>query len=108
LKPTKKEDVQLKVAGKVYTLPATLPARTVLTQMRYATEGQEIPMNVLPEWITSLVGNDNFNQMLDDGMTWEQMNEVLAFLLEAYGLAGGSSDETLGESASEEGSDDPK
>jgi len=38
----KKEDVQLKVAGKVYTLPATLPARTVLTQMRYATEGQEI------------------------------------------------------------------
>lgn len=104
----KKEDVQLKVAGKVYTLPATLPARTVLTQMRYATEGQEIPMNVLPEWISSLVGNDNFNQMLDDGMTWEQMNEVLAFLLETYGLAGGSSDETLGESASEEGSDDPK
>lgn len=109
LEADKKEEVQLKVAGKVYTLPATLPARTVLTQMRYASEGQEIPMNVLPEWIGSLVGQENFDQMLSDGMTWEQMNEVLAFLLEAYGLAGNSDvAEAVGETAGEEGSDSPK
>ena len=38
-----KEHLQIKVAGKTYELPATLPARTVLAQMRYANEGDEIP-----------------------------------------------------------------
>ncbi len=65
------------------------------------------PMNVLPDWISSLVGDSNFDQMLEDGMTWEQMNEVLTFLLQAYGLSGGT-DEAVGESEPEEDSDDPK
>jgi hypothetical protein len=104
----KKEDVQLKVAGKVYTLPATLPARTVLTQMRYASEGDQIPMNIVPEWIASLVGQDNYDQMLNDGMTWEQMNNVLSYLLEVYGLTA-ASDETVGETVdTEEDSENPK
>ena len=103
----KEENVQFKVAGREYSLPATLPAKVVLTQMRYTSEGNEIPMNVLPDWISSLVGDSNFDQMLEDGMTWEQMNEVLTFLLQAYGLSGGT-DEAVGEAEPEEDSDDPK
>ena len=49
----KEENVQFKVAGREYSLPATLPAKVVLTQMRYTSEGNEIPMNV-----RSLMGVD--------------------------------------------------
>ena len=108
LEADKQEEVQHKVAGKVYTLPATLPARTVLTQMRYSSEGDQIPMNIVPEWIASLVGQDNYDQMLSDGMTWEQMNSVLQYLLEVYGLTA-AADETVGETVdTEEESDSPK
>ena len=103
----KEENVQFKVAGREYTLPATLPAKVVLTQMRYTSEGNEIPMNVLPDWISSLVGDSNFDQMLEDGMTWEQMNDLLSYLLEAYGLAAQPEEEVEAE-GEEEDSEAPK
>jgi len=103
LKADKKEQLQIKVAGKEYDLPAALPAKTVLTQMRYAGEsGDTVPMNMVPEWIASLVGQDNFDSMLEDGMTWTQMNDLLVYLLEAYGLQA-SADELAGEAEDEEG-----
>lgn len=106
-KADKNKKLQIKVAGKEYDLPATLPARTVLAQMRYAKEST-VPMEYLPEWIASLVGKDNFDQMLEDGMTWDQMNDLLVYLLEQYGLQG-ASDQKAGEVEDESGdSDSPK
>lgn len=106
LKADKQEILQIKVAGKTYDLPATLPARTVLTQMRFAGEsGDTVPMNMIPEWIASLVGQENFDQMLEDGMTWNQMNELLVYLLEAYGLQG-AADELAGEAEDEQGDEE--
>ena len=106
LKADKQETLQIKVAGKQYDLPATLPARTVLTQMRYAGEsGDQVPMNMIPEWIASLVGQENFDQMLGDGMTWNQMNDLLVYLLEAYGLQG-TADELAGEAEDEQGDEE--
>jgi hypothetical protein len=108
LEADKDERVQIKVAGKSYELPATLPARTVLTQMRFQTDGNQIPMDVIPDWIESLVGKNNYEDMLDNGMTWNQMNEVLAYLLEIYGLTP-AGDEAVGETVdTEEDSEDPK
>ena len=101
-----KQPLQIKVAGKTYELPATLPARTVLAQMKYANVGDTIPMEIMPEWIASLVGQDKLNQMLEDGMTWEQMNEVLGYLLEVYGLTGSDSGES--KDTEEDSEDDPK
>ena len=98
------EKLQIKVAGKTYDLPATLPARTVLAQMRYANEST-VPMEYLPDWIASLVGQENFDQMLEDGMTWDQMNDLLVYLLEEYGLQGGT-DDVAGEVEDESGDDD--
>lgn len=98
------EKLQIKVAGKTYDLPATLPARTVLAQMRYANEST-VPMEYLPDWIASLVGQENFDQMLEDGMTWDQMNDLLVYLLEEYGLQG-ATDDVAGEVEDESGEDD--
>lgn len=102
-----KEPLQIKVAGKTYELPATLPARTVLAQMKYANEGDVIPMDLLPEWIGSLVGKEVLDDMLDNGMTWEQMNDLLSYLLEAYGLSA-QPDEEVEADGEEEDSEAPK
>lgn len=82
------EPLQIKVAGRAYELSPTLPARVVLTQMRHSADGANIPFEVIPEWIEALVGPDDFAQMMEDGITWNQMQEVLNYLLEFYGLNG--------------------
>jgi len=103
-KADKKEKLQIKVAGKTYDLPATLPARTVLAQMRYAGE-EAVPIDMIPEWIASLVGQDNFDQMLEDGITWDQMNDLLTYLLQEYGLQVAGT-EVVGEVEDSEGDED--
>jgi hypothetical protein len=83
----KKEELQIKVAGTTYNLPATLPAKAVLQQMRIADDGNDVPFEAVPQWIASLVGQDKLDEMLENGMSWEQMNDLLNWLMEAYGLA---------------------
>ena len=51
------------------------------------------------------MGEDNFSQMLDDGVAWEQMNSILEWMLEAYGLQSETEEES--EDTEEEG-DSPK
>ena len=94
LNADKQEKLQLKVAGKTYELPATLPARAVLAQMSMA-EGEELNLASIADWIKSIVGEDNFQQMLDDGVAWDQMNSMLEWMLEAYGLAAGDTEESV-------------
>ncbi len=104
LKADKKEKLQLKVAGRTYELPATLPARAVLAQMSMAEE-DELNLASIAEWLKQIVGEDNFQQMLDDGVAWEQMNSMLEWMLEAYGL---TAEETEEEAETTEDGDSPK
>ena len=56
--------------------------------------------------LDSITGwKDNFQQMLDDGMTWDQMNSMLEWMLEAYGLTAGETEE---EAETTEDGDGPK
>lgn len=104
LNADKQEKLQLKVAGKTYELPATLPARAVLAQMSMAEE-EELNLTSIAEWLKQIVGEDNFQQMLDDGVAWEQMNSMLEWMLEAYGL---TAEETEEEAETTEDGDGPK
>tara|TARA_B100000212_G_scaffold318078_1_gene274205 strand:- start:90 stop:440 length:351 start_codon:yes stop_codon:yes gene_type:complete len=97
------ENISFKLAGKNYELPGQLPARVVLTQMRYMDADGEMAANTLPEWLESLVGKSNLDEMLDSGATWPQLDELLQFLLDEYGLAGDQEIE-----AEAEGDADPK
>ena len=56
--------------------------------------------------LESLVGKENLESMLDDGATWNQLDELLQWLLTEYGIGG--DDEDLELEVAEEGSDDPK
>ena len=92
LNADKQEKLQLKVAGKTYELPATLPARAVLAKISMA-EGEELTLASIADWIKSIVGEESFQQMLDDGVAWDQMNSMLEWMLEAYGLTAGETEE---------------
>lgn len=97
------EKIEFKIAGKTYELPGELPARVVLTQMRYMDSQGGMEPSSLPVWLESLVGKDNLDEMLDNGATWPQLDSLLQYLLEAYNIAG---DEEI--EASAEGETDPK
>lgn len=104
LEEADKQELQIKVAGKTYDLPAALPARTVLEQMRFAEAGAEMAFEAIPQWIASLIGDEKLEQMLEDGITWDQMNSLLEYLMGVYGL----NTEEESEEVEEEDSDSPK
>ncbi len=81
------EAIKFKIAGNDYELPGQLPARVVLTQMRYMDESGAMDANQLPVWLESLVGKDNLDEMLDAGATWPQLDSLLQFLLDAYNIS---------------------
>jgi len=99
------EAIKFKIAGSDYELPGQLPARVVLTQMRYMDESGAMDANQLPVWLESLVGKENLDEMLDNGATWNQLDELLQWLLNQYGI-GNADDEIEVEAEGDEG--DPK
>lgn len=80
------EVIVVQVGGKRYTLPAELPAKLILSQLRYLQPGGVLPTNFIPEWLETLVGKANMDDMLERGMTWNQLEELTLYLLEEYGL----------------------
>lgn len=83
-KENKKEPITVKLNGKVYTFPPALPARTVLAQMRWMDETGAMPTAAVPEWLASIVGDETMEEILEEGATWEQLEDLLQFLLSEY------------------------
>lgn len=84
VKEEEKEPVSVKVMGRVYELAPQLPARVVLKQIKLMDESGGIGTADLPEWLGSLVGEDNLKQMLEDGASWQQLENVTMKLLIHY------------------------
>ena len=74
--------------------------------MKMAEDGESQDLSAIANWVESIVGKDNFNSMLDDGVGWEKLNDILVWLLEAYGLA--TPDEVEEAQAAAEEGDSPK
>ena len=81
------ENLELTMIGKKYSLPGQIPARVVLTQMRYMDETGVVPTSVIPEWLESLLGEDTMDELISKGATWPQLEELLNWLLEKYGIS---------------------
>lgn len=99
-----KEELEFVLSGKKYTLPAQIPARVILTQMRYMDESGVVPTSVIPEWLESLLGKSTLEEVVENGATWPQLEELLNWLLDKYGIATGEM-ETADD---QEGEDSPK
>ena len=98
------EMLEFTMIGNKYTLPGQIPARVVLTQMRYMDETGVVPTSVIPEWLESLLGEDTLEELISKGATWPQLEELLNWLIEKYGIS--QSDEELETAESED--DTPK
>lgn len=85
-KESAKEPITIKLNGKTYQFPPALPARTVLAQMRWMDETGAMPTAAIPEWLSSIVGEDIMEEILEDGATWEQLEQLLEFLLKEYNV----------------------
>lgn len=86
-KESNKEPITIKLNGKVFNFPPALPARTVLAQMRWMDETGSMPTAAIPEWLGSIVGDDVMEEILEDGATWEQLEDLLEFLLKEYNVS---------------------
>lgn len=84
---SKNENLEFTMIGKKYSLPGQIPARVVLTQMRYMDETGVVPTSVIPEWLESLLGEDTMDELISKGATWPQLEELLNWLLEKYGIS---------------------
>ena len=58
------EMLEFTMIGNKYTLPGQIPARVVLTQMRYMDETGVVPKSVIPEWLESLLGEDTLEELI--------------------------------------------
>lgn len=76
-------DIVFRVKGQRYTLSGDLPARVVLMRMTDAFADTD-----LSEWCKALVGDDFYAQMLEDGITMEQMVDLTIWLMQEYKISG--------------------
>lgn len=104
VKEETKEELEFVLGGKKYSLPGQIPARVILTQMRYMDETGVVPTSVIPEWLESLLGKTTLEEVVNNGATWPQLEELLNWLLDKYGIATGEM-ETADDT---EGDDSPK
>ena len=95
--------IAVKVNGETHEFPPALPARTVLAQMRWTDESGAMPTAAVPEWLASLVGDEVMEEILEKGATWNQLEELLEYLLVEYNVQDVNDTE---EKAVEEGEDD--
>jgi len=80
------DKLTFKVGGKVYEAPSQLPAKVVLTQLKLTNEQGGIEQQNLGEWLTALIGEDIFNDMLDNNVSWPQLEKVLNTCYKSMGL----------------------
>jgi len=80
------DKISFKVAGKLYEAPSQLPAKVVLTQLKLTNEEGGIAQQNLGEWLQALLGEEIFKDMLDRDVSWNQLEAVLNYLLQEYGV----------------------
>ena len=71
--------------------------------MRWMDESGAMPTAAVPEWLASLVGDEVMEEILEKGATWNQLEELLEYLLVEYNVQDVNDTE---EKAVEEGEDD--
>lgn len=87
-----KESIKVKIEGRNYEFPPELPARVVLSQLRFMNDTGQLDAAQIPEWLATLVGQGNLDQMLEDGASWTKLQQLLAYLLQEYGITAGELD----------------
>lgn len=99
--------ITFKVAGQTFECPAQLPAKVVLTQLKMQNEQGGIDQKDIGEWLRMLIGEAIFDKLIENNISWQQLEELLGWLLVQYGIVPSAEElEVVAEEGGEE--EDPK
>jgi hypothetical protein len=98
--------LDFKVAGKKYSIPSQLPASVVLGQLTILNETGSIDTKQIGKFLEQLLGEEVLKDMMDNKVSWKQLEELLNWLLIKYEVI--PDPDAVVESTEEEDSDTPK
>ena len=78
--------ITFKVAGQTFDCPAQLPAKVVLTQLKMQNELGGIDQKDIGEWLRMIIGEETFDKLLEQNISWTILEELLSWLLVQYGI----------------------
>jgi hypothetical protein len=82
------EDITILLRGKEYTLPGRVEAKVVVQVLRLMDSTGQVHPEVVPDFWATLIGEERLTEMLDDGMTWTQLQALQTELLSRWGIIG--------------------
>jgi predicted alpha-1,6-mannanase (GH76 family) len=81
------EGYKFKVKGREYELPPSVPAGVMLDSVRLHKEyddEDEIPTEDLIEIATKMIGEDEVDQMVEDGISTDELGDIIMWANETY------------------------
>lgn len=84
-KEKKGETISFKMFGDNYKLPSSMPAMFMLELIRGEKEDELSPETIF-KMMSALLGEDNFNKLVQKGLTIDQMEDVITWVAEQYGV----------------------
>lgn len=76
--------LDFKVAGKNYSIPGQLPASVVLGQLAILNENGLVDPKQMGKFLEQLLGEQVLKDMMDNNVSWKQLEELLNWLLIQY------------------------
>ena len=78
--------LDFKVAGRKYSIPGQLPASVVLGQLSILNEDGSVDPTQIAKFLGELVGDENLKDMMDNKVSWKQLEDLLNWLLIQYNV----------------------
>ena len=78
--------LDFKVAGRKYSIPGQLPASVVLAQLSILNEDGSVDPTQIAKFLGELVGDENLKDMMDNKVSWKQLEDLLNWLLIQYNV----------------------
>jgi len=86
-KEKNQEGYSFKARGEEYELPPSVPASIMLEALNLKKEygdEEELPPEKTIELAVNMLGQDQVDQMLDDGLTADELGDIIVWANEQY------------------------
>lgn len=80
------EPITVLLNGTKYEFPGRVEAKVVVQVLRLMDSTGEVRPEVVPDFWATLVGEERLDAMLDDGMSWTQLQALQTELLKRWGI----------------------
>jgi hypothetical protein len=78
------EQISFTMFGEDYFLPSSMPAAFMVELLR-GQKDDELSVESVFRMMSTLLGNKNFDRLVDNGLTVDQMEHIIEWVAEQYG-----------------------